>query len=133
MKYTRNLLLTALAAAVLIQPGSSCGPDWPEAIFVNPHHPDAPYADFAKGRIGVLQPGYRTRHLVIAYNYLTGRALNSKEQQQAVRVNQLLTDPWKASERQPRVPSGLDAWIQARSEFGKVDGIPRPDRLHDTE
>lgn len=105
-----------LCAAV---PALCCGPFFPDAIFVRTHQPDAPYARFAAGRLGVLQPGYRVRHLAIAYDYLSGRPLNAAEQKDAVRVNAMLASE---VDTQPPAP-GFAAWLAARKAFGAVDDV----------
>jgi hypothetical protein len=121
----RRLRLAAICVAILVAiPASSCGPDFPFAVFVLPHGPDGNYLAFAQGHIGVLQPGYRTRSLVIAFDYLTHHPLSSTDQQQAVAVNQQFLDSWQADEaaKQSATPSGFHIWISTRSTLGPIDG-----------
>jgi hypothetical protein len=105
-------------------PARSCGPDFALAVFVLPHGPDGNYLAYAQGHLGILQPGYRTRSLVIAFDYLTHHPLTSIDQQQAVAVNHQFLDPWQAEDaaKQAAPPSGFDTWISTRSALGSIDG-----------
>lgn len=121
----RRLRLWAFFAAFAFAiPASSCGPDFPFAVFVLPHGPGGNYLDYAQGHIGILQPGYRTRSLVIAFNYLTHHPLTAADQQQAVAVNKQFTNGWQADEaaKQSAPPSGFHTWISTRSALGPIDG-----------
>lgn len=131
MKRLRCHLVVFAAVAALVGPARSCGPDFPDAVFVLPEGPGGNYALFAGGRLGVPQPGYRTRHLVIAYNYLTQRPLNAAEQIQAVDADQHFTSPWSYEEdaKKTAPPSGLATWIAARAAFGPVDKFVPDDKL----
>jgi hypothetical protein len=110
---------------VLIElPAHSCGPDWAEAVFVKKHGPDLPYDAFARGRLGVAQPGYRTRHLVITYRYLNHLPLSLDEQQDAVNANNRFNSTWSNDQQSPLSQhKGFLAWIEARKEVGPVDGF----------
>jgi hypothetical protein len=50
-----------VSALCFALPAMSCGPDFPEAIFVQQYRPNAPYAKFVTGRLGVLRESYRVR------------------------------------------------------------------------
>ena len=122
---SRRLRLSAICIFLLVAiPARSCGPDFPVAVFVLPHGPDGNYLAFAQGHIGILQPGYRTRSLVIAFDYLTDHPLTSTDQLQAVAVDKQFLDGWQADEavKQFAPPSGFHTWISARSALGAVDG-----------
>jgi len=101
-------------------PAHPCGPDFPTAIFVMTEHPGGDYAAFAKGHIGVPQKDYRTRDLVLIYNYLTDRPPSPAEQAQAVAVQHHYMDSWSDNEqaRKSAPPTGYDAWEKARPVFG---------------
>ncbi|MGA7157357.1 MAG: hypothetical protein WBY53_10940 [Acidobacteriaceae bacterium] len=121
----RSVRLAAFCAALLLAiPASSCGPDFPFAVFVLPHGPGGNYRAFSEGRLGILQPGFHTRSLVIAFDYITHHPLSADEQQQAVATDKLITDPWQTEEeaKKSAPPSGFDTWITARSALGPVDG-----------
>jgi hypothetical protein len=121
----RRLHLPALCAALLFTlPASSCGPDFPFAVFLLPHGPGGNYLAYAQGHLGILQPGYRTRSLVIAFDYITHHPLSPAEQQQAVAADKQIVDPWQAEEvaKKSAPSSGFDTWISTRSALGPVDG-----------
>lgn len=120
MKLIRSTLPLAFALFVLTLTARPCGPDFAEAVFVLHTGPGGNYARYAAGQIGVPQNAYRTRHLVIAYDYLSGHPLPPEVQKEAVTVNTYLLDPWQADTNPPR--SGFSAWIAARANFGPVDG-----------
>ena len=83
MKYPLRTVAVLLVMLVVAPLGNSCayGPD--EDVFVRKTDPDAPYAKYAAGRLGIVQSTYRIRHLVIAYNTLSGRGLSPGEQASA--------------------------------------------------
>jgi hypothetical protein len=120
----RRLWLPALCVLLFALPASSCGPDFPFAVFVLPHGPDGNYLAFAQGHLGILQPGYRTRSLVLAFDYLTHHDLTPFEQQQAVAVNQRFLNSWQVEEdaKKSAPPSGFDTWISTRTPLGPIDG-----------
>jgi hypothetical protein len=110
---------------VLVEfPAHPCGPDWPEAVFVKEHGPDASYDAFARGRLGVPHTGYRTRHLVIIYRYLNGLPLSSEEQSAAMKANNHFNSNWDTDQQKPQLQhDGFLEWIDARKGFGPVDGF----------
>jgi len=69
--------------AVFVRPGNTCGPFFFEDVFVRQADPDNPYSKFLDGRIGVFDGQYRVRHLVVAYNMLSGRGLSPAEKKAA--------------------------------------------------
>jgi len=126
----RRLWLPALGAILFAIPASSCGPDFPFAVFVLPHGPGGNYLAYAQGNLGILQPGYRTRSLVIAFNYITHHPLAPVQQQQAVAVDHQFLDSWQANEaaKQSAPPSGFHTWISTRATVGPIDGyMPNAD------
>lgn len=50
----------------------ACGPEFLSAHFVTEPRPEFPLEDFARGRIGVLQPTFARSYLVAAYRQLVG-------------------------------------------------------------
>lgn len=96
-------------------PAMSCGPDFPEAIFAQQYRPDAPYAKFVAGRLGVPRETYRVRQLAIAYDVLTGRSLSASEQTQAIAADAVLAG---TVQEDPTIPAaGLASWLKARQAF----------------
>jgi hypothetical protein len=111
-----HLVFAFLALAV---PANSCGPFFPEAVFVENSMPDGPYAAYASGELGIPQPGYRVQDLVIAYDWLNGHGLTADEQQQAIALDRTQrTRDYVDPAKQP----GFTAWLAAR----KGSGVPEP-------
>jgi len=103
-----------------------CGPDSPTAVFTLQHGPDD-FAGFAAGHLGVPQQRYRTRSLVIAYDWITARTLSAADQKQAVAVNDQMLARESDATKPPANPSGFDSWMKARAAFGAVDNyVPNP-------
>jgi hypothetical protein len=121
MKHLRHTLFLALATSVVTLTARPCGPDFPSAVFVLQTGPGGNYVSYAAGRIGVPQTGYRTRHMVIAYDYLNGHPLPPETQKEAVAINTYLLDPWQADSSNKPL-DGFSAWIAERAHFGPVDG-----------
>jgi hypothetical protein len=124
MPRLRTILLPSLAVLAFAIAARPCGPDFPEAIFVLTTGPDGNYADYVSGHLGVPQSDYRTRHLVVAYNYLTARPLSADEQQQAITVNKLYVDnSWQFDDSKSKSapPTGPALWLAARAPIGQVD------------
>jgi hypothetical protein len=123
---TRRLhsLLWAIFFVLVEFPAHTCGPDWPEAVFVKRHGPDAPYDTFVRGRVGIPQRDYRTRHLVVTYRYFGGLPLSPEEQTAAVRANNDFNSNWDTDQQKPSLHhGGFLAWVEARKDFGSVDGF----------
>ena len=73
-------LLFSLALQ-LASPAKGCGPFTIDPIFIFHHSPDLPFEEFTKGKIGIVQPTFGRKTLVIAYHYLNGGFYNEEEQQ----------------------------------------------------
>jgi hypothetical protein len=118
MKHLRHLTLLALLFCLIVRPGNGCSPGDPQAVFIRLAGPDAPYKTYAAGRLGVILPSYRSRHLVIAYDYLNGRPLTPAEQTQAGAAEHTIGwenyEPDLTAKPQP-VPPGMQRWIAART------------------
>jgi hypothetical protein len=119
MKPSRLAFAATFAFLAFAIPGNSCGPFFPEAVFVQNSMPDGPYAAYAKGEIGIPQPGYRVQDLVIAYDWLNGHGLTAGEQQQAVALDHIRSG--QGYEDPAKLP-GFTAWLAAR----KDSGVPAP-------
>ncbi len=91
----------------------ACAPDFFTAVFSFKRHPDLPRGEFIDGRLGVLQPTFARSYLVIAYRYLNGIGMNSREREQA-------RDYYKDRETGSWDHIGTDwpaQWRQARSRI----------------
>jgi hypothetical protein len=119
MKPSRRAFALSCVVLAFAIPGNSCGPFFPEAVFVQNSMPDGPYAAYAGGQIGVPQPGYRVQDLVIAYDWLNGHGLTVDEQQQAVSLNHTRNFVGSAN---PAMSPGFTAWVTAR----KDSAVPEP-------
>ena len=113
MKVSRQLLTSLLLMLAFVVPSNGCGPFSTEAVFVQQTRPDGPYAEYARGRLGVPQGRYRIRHLVIAYDWLSGAGLSPSEQGQAVAVDNLLNPPDGTQPDDGAPAAGVRAWIAA--------------------
>jgi hypothetical protein len=115
-----------MAAGLLvgyIAVSNACGPFFSEAVFVKGTGPDGSYAAYVNGRIGVPQPGYRMRYLVVAYDWLNGRGLSPMEQQQAIALDAELNPPTQAYPMQPTTMPVSVQWADARTAVGVPRGM----------
>ena len=77
---SRRRLLISCAALIIVMPFAAvqaCGPDWTPDTFVRSSAPDDTKA-FASGQLGILQPGFDSNDLAVAYRYLNGGQLSDK-------------------------------------------------------
>ncbi len=107
-----RLWLAPISLLALAYPAGTCGPFFPEAIFVSRSAPAFPYPKYVAGDLGVVQPSYPVRHLVIAYNILSGRPLSATEQAEAAKLQEIrLTHSY---DEKPSASSGIAQWIALR-------------------
>jgi hypothetical protein len=71
----------------------------PMASFVAQYQPDLPLDRFAAGRLGLIQPGWGTTYLYVAYRYLAGPGFNADEQK-------VLLSLWNEKPDSQRQPEG---------------------------
>lgn len=76
------LLLVALTLGQASQQATVCGPSVIEPIFVFRESPDLPFENFISGNLGILQPTFGRKTLVIAYRYLNGGTFAEDEQKE---------------------------------------------------
>ncbi len=109
----------------------ACGPDFRADVFVRPLRPDNA-ADFARGELGLLQPTYFRRDLVVAYRYLSGGKLSAQEAAAYASPSVVLT-PEQEQLRQAREEAALpvNLWIAARARYPNPP-ITKPVSLWDT-
>ena len=76
----KPMIVLLLCAMVIFDPHIyGCGPFLPLAAFTFNDHPDLPLANYGRGRLGVLKPGYARSYLVVAYRHLSGVPLSRAE------------------------------------------------------
>ncbi len=128
MKSKQAVLAGVILAAVVFQttdlPG--CGPFFPEAVFTDRVRPDSPLKDFARGRLGVLQPTYWRRYLVVAYRCLSGQPLSLVEQNAFAPAPAAAAEPGAAGSELSWASPAVKEWLDAR---GKVAGPGAPPRI----
>jgi hypothetical protein len=105
-------LLLVLFAALLSNPPdlSSCGPFLPTAAFSFWKGPDDGPGRFARGQLGVVQPGFPRFYLIIAYRYLAGIGLNAEERAALFGPEPAYPTPWVVQQ-----PEAVEQWKQARA------------------
>src|SRR4030095_875774 len=87
MKFYRCLVAALLALVLFAQfipKTHACGPEILMPIFVFKESPDIPCAAFAGGKIGIVQPAFGRKTLVISYRYLNGGSFTPDEQHELV-------------------------------------------------
>lgn len=123
MKKMRILALF-LTVTMLLAPAAAlpCGPVFPTAVFSLNGQPDAPLQNFLRGDLGVLQPGFRSYHLVPAYRYLAGIGLNPDEQQALLGETSAAEDS-NVPKKGRQLEDWVQNWLNARGRI-KDAGTP---------
>ncbi|HXM34354.1 MAG TPA: hypothetical protein VN920_04165, partial [Pyrinomonadaceae bacterium] len=121
MRAWRSTVAFALSAVILINfvpVARACGPEYIEPIFVFKDSPDPPFADYARGKIGILRPTHGRKTLFIAYRYLNGSGFTADEQQALVEALNGKAPEDDGSE-------AVKTWIATRREIGlKEEKLP---------
>ena len=115
MKISHRVLAPMLAALLfvnLMPPVKACGPFSIDPIFVFKESPDLPFEDFTNGKIGIVQPTFGRKTLVIAYRYLSGGSFTSEERKE-------LIDGLRGKGPEDKGISAVKAWVIIRKEFLK--------------
>ena len=115
MRKSRDLFGLLLTFALLLQVaplGKACGPETLQPIFVFENSPDPPFKEFTEGKIGIVQPSFGRKTLVIAYRYLAGGSFSSEEQK-------ALVEALKGKPPEGDGQAELKAWLAARKEILK--------------
>lgn len=99
----------------------SCGAPPLQALFTEVNQP-IEIDEFAKGNLGILQPQFRRRYLLVAYRYLNGTA--SKDDQAYLVPPDVPSQPWQENPEQ--------LWERARTAAGGAARVPyiNPYRLN---
>jgi len=111
MRVGSAVLLLFLFAGLLSNPPdlSSCGPFIPTAAFSFWRVPEDAQGQFARGRMGIIQPGFPRIYLIVAYRYLAGIGLNSEEQVALFRAENYQTP------EMVQQPDAVEQWKKARA------------------
>lgn len=112
MKRRSSLMAIAVGPLLLLQPelqSLACGPSEIEALFVFRESPDVPFTEYTAGKIGIVQPTFGKKTLVIAYRYLNGNAFTSEEQ---LALREALTGRAPEDEGD----GAVKAWVLARKK-----------------
>jgi hypothetical protein len=121
MKFCRFLIVLALWLSLSLQvasPTKACGPFLIEPIFVFHQSPDLPFREFTKGNIGIIQPTFGRKTLVIAYRYLNGGWFSDDEQA-------ALVEALKGTAPEGDGAAAVKTWIATRQEIaGKEENAP---------
>jgi len=114
MKFRSRFCVTAILTLSFfihtVIPANACGPETLDPIFVFTNSPDIPFAEFVKGKIGILQSSLGRKTLVIAHRYLDGGSFTEDEQRGLIEALR-----GKAPEDDDDV--AIKAWIAARKEI----------------
>ena len=112
-----SLLLTLINSTIF-----ACGPFSMEAVFVYTVHPAYPLERYAKGEIGVVQPGYARSYLYVAYRHLSNSPFTPEEQKALTELwSDRLNNTWDLGEQ-----DWIKAWNDARQ---KVPGVTQPPKI----
>jgi hypothetical protein len=109
----RIVVVTVLLFSWLLQlaaPAAACGPFSIDPIFVFHESPDLPFHEFTKGKVGIVQPTFGRKTLVIAYRYLNGGFFTEEEQS-------ALVEALKGTAPEENGGDALKTWIAARKEL----------------
>ncbi len=87
MKHPLRTSIILVSVVIFVRLGNGCGPFIDEDVFQQSSDPDAPYAKYVAGRLGLVDGAYRVRHLVVAYNTMSGHPLTAAEQKAAIAVD----------------------------------------------
>jgi hypothetical protein len=114
-----SIMLSGLLLFELTRPAMACGPGFVEPVFVFTDSPDLPFAEFTRGKIGIVQPTFGSKTLVIAYRYLNGGSFTTDEQK-------ALVEALRGAAPEDDGRQAIKAWVAARKEFLK-EGEKLPD------
>ena len=87
MSRTLRCVFAALVIVIAARSGNGCGPDFPQAFYTSRIAPDPPIESYAAGKLGIVQPTYARRYLIVAYDVLSGRPLSAFEQATFSNIN----------------------------------------------
>ena len=110
--YQSLALVITVLLFLNVTPLRACGPFSIDPIFVFKESPDLPFEEFTNGKIGIVQPTFGRKTLVIAYRYLNGSSFTSEEQKE-------LIDALRGNAPEDKGTEAVKAWVITRKEFLK--------------
>jgi hypothetical protein len=137
MKFFRFFLGSA-AAFVLLTPYcgvEACGPFFEPETFVRTTRPDD-LQGFARGQLGILQTGFDSNELAVAYRYLNGGRLSAEElavyAAKPEYPNEAIDAPasavsqeaWNDRLREQKDAQPASEWLKARAQYVSASEIP---------
>ncbi len=117
MKKLLKLTLLAVTSSWVSFQGVSveaCGPIFPEPVFTVSVRPEN-FADFAQGKLGILQPNLYRSVLFAAYRILEGAPFSANEQKGLLRSWQ--TQYEKIDANQAAKQAAIEQWLAARKSI----------------
>jgi len=119
MRLRNAALLLVLFAGLLSKPPdlSSCGPFLSTAAYSFWTAPEDADGRFARGQLGIIQPGFPRLYLIIAYRYLAGIGLNAGEQ-----AALFAQETYQTPESQQT--GAIEQWKKARASVEGVGALP---------
>jgi hypothetical protein len=122
-RVARVALVVIIVVALVIPPppAFACGPDLTGPSFISATGPEFPYADFARGRLELLQRTYWHEPLYIAYRNLSGKPFAAAELK-------IFKEP-SAEENGAAAKSWIETWNEVRAKL--VGKTPENLRLYD--
>lgn len=120
---SRAMVFALVLVLLCGQASLACGPFTLDAIFVYTAHPAYPLAQFARGKIGVVQPSYARSYLYVAYRSLNNLPFTQYEQKELVSLwEDRLNLGWHLNDEE-----WTKVWIDARSKVTGAGEAPRID------
>lgn len=108
----------------------ACGPDFQPDVFVRVTRPDNT-STYAEGHLGILQNGYDSNELAVAYRYLNGGSLSSKEiaayapaQTPSQDWSKMSVEQIQAARQAEQDAQPVNQWRTARKQFLPADPAP---------
>ena len=94
-------------------PAVACGPSIPDPVFASSVRPEN-FADFAQGKIGILQPSFYRSTLFVAYRILNDLPLSNNEQNDVLRAWQMQYE--RVDANAAAIKNAIDGWLAVRKQ-----------------
>lgn len=125
----RSVLALTIFVVLPFAAVQACGPEWEPDTFVRATIPDDVHI-FATGQLGILQAGYDSNELAVAYRYLNGGKLSDKEREEYAPPQapvrdwtKLTPDQIQAAREADEAKQPVNAWRKARAEYVTAAGV----------